>query len=170
MVRNLLSIRLFLLFGAVAIAATLAFAGCGGDNSSASVGEITVDTGSLSKEEFIKRADTICQAGRSRFNNEYAASLQKEEPGPSEAAQEAWIAGVVNKIFVPTYESTVKQINELGAPSGDEKQIAVYLDSVQQRLDELRAKPSELAGSAPFTKQQKLALAYGMKGCAGSFG
>jgi hypothetical protein len=152
------------------LALPLLVAGCGGssDSSSAAGGqEVTVTSGSLSKAEFVKQADTICEGSRSKFDkllSEYAA---KHKPGANLAG---WIDEVVHSFFLPTYENEIEQIAALGAPRGDEEKVASFLDALQKRLDEVDKVPVELSKTTtPLKGAEKLAKAYGLTGCAESF-
>jgi hypothetical protein len=163
-----MSIRAFCLLMAVLAALVLAN-GCGGGGASAS--EITVQTGSLSKAEFIKRADGICEAARSQFTREYTAFAQKNyKPTSSRSAQEALANDLVENILLPNFEKPVDEISALGAPKGDEQEIASFLNALQQRLEEIHERPLILNKTVtPFAQAEKLAKAYGLTGCAESF-
>lgn len=164
MQRSLLSIRAFCLVGTTA--ALLLFAsGCGGGSD----GEVTVKTGSLSKAEFVKRADTICKTARTQFTNEYTAFLKRNKSRISKANESALQSELVDGILIPSFKKDVEEISTLGAPSGNVKGVASFLNGLQQRLNELHADPSELSARM-FAKPAKLAKAAGLNGCAGSFG
>jgi hypothetical protein len=151
---------------AAALAAVLIAGGCGGSDS-ASGGEVTVQTGSLSKAEFIKRADAICAAARSQFTREYTAFLRRELPKSSNSDQSALQSELVDAILIPNFGKDVDEISALGAPKGDEAAVVSFLNALQQRLDELGEKPSEL-NNEMFVKPAKLAKAYGLTGCVKS--
>lgn len=146
--------------------------GCGADDGSASV---TVETGSLSKKEFIKRADAICTARRSEFTREYTTFYQKaipqDQPPPSVAEQKVLLGDLVNEVFLPTFQQVVDEISALGAPKGDEQEVSSILTVLQERLDEIEEKPRELSQTLePLSEPAKLADAYGLVGCRSSFG
>lgn len=151
---------------AAVLAALLLTAGCGSSGSSTtSADEITVETGSLSKAAFIKRADAACQAARKQFDREYAIFL-KEKFGKG-ANENALQAELVDTILIPSYSKDVEEISALGAPSGDEQQVGSFLKALQKRLEELHEKPSELSNEM-FAEPAKLATAYGLDGCVKS--
>lgn len=144
-------------------------AGCGGSGSNEV--EVSVTTGSLSKAQFISKANTLCAAARSQFNREYVAFTKAHKTPASTAAQEAWIGEVVDTILLPSYERRIKEIGALGAPSSDEQEVSEFLDTFAQRLEEIQEEPTKLSASPyPFARAAKLAKAYGLDGCASSFG
>jgi hypothetical protein len=165
MYRDFLSIRGVLVLAA-ALAVLLLASGCGSSDS-ASGGEVSVQTGSLSKAAFIKRADAICAANRNQFNQDYAAFLRSELPKSSNSDQNALRDELVETVLLPNYGKDVDEISALGAPSGDEGEVSSFLKSLQQRLDELGEKPSELSNKM-FVKPAKLAGSYGLAGCVKS--
>jgi hypothetical protein len=152
---------------AAALAILLAAGGCGGSDSSAA--DVTVETGSLSKAQFIKRADAICEANRAQFTREFTAFAQKIQRS-SKAAQEASNDDPVEKILIPNFQKDINEISNLGAPSGDEQEVGAFLEALGQRLEEIRERPTILEETVtPFAKAEKLAKAYGLTGCAESF-
>lgn len=153
----------------VALSALLVAAGCGGgdDSATGSSGDVTVETGSLSKAEFVKQASAICKKTQENFTGEAAAFVtktNKEPPKPTETGPEEKL---VETILIPNFESQVEEISELGAPSGDEEEVTAFLDSLQAVLDEASEDPQafiETEGS--FGRAPKLAQKYGLTGCA----
>lgn len=168
-----LSIKAFFVT-AVAMTALLALAsGCGGsDSSNASAGgEITVETGSLSKAEFIERADKICETSQKQVIQEFFAYIKVNKRPSSKAGQEAWMGKLVDDVLVPNYEERIAEISDVGAPEGDEEKVAAFLNAIQERLGEVQEKPNELnTNPEPWAKPIKLATAYGFTVCAQAFG
>jgi ADP-ribosylglycohydrolase len=144
-------------------------AGCGGSGESS---EITVPAGSLSKAEFVRKADAICEATRSRFAREYTALVQKyqQQGGSSQAELKVVTDAIVKAALLPNYEKGIDEIVALGAPKGDEDEVAAFLNALRERLDEIEATPTKLASTiTPFARVEKKAEAYGLTGCAESF-
>ena len=157
-----MSICRFLIIAIVLTMAAFMSVGCGGSD------EITIEGGSLPKAQFVSRADAICKSARQRFETEYAAYVKKvtKESQQSPGSQ---IEAIVGEIFIPSYEQGIDEIVALGAPKGEEAQIAAFLNALQRRLDELHASPEELSKNAtPFAKVAKLAKANGLDACAES--
>jgi hypothetical protein len=165
MQRYFLSIKAFLL--CTAAAAVLLISGCGSDDSTASSGAagVTVETGSLSKAEFIAQANEICTEGRSQIEQKFFSELKRDDSGTVDA--EGSILASTKTTIVPGYEEWVEEISDLGAPSGEEEAVAKFLNTLQLRLDEINADPTEMTTTAtPFEKVTGSAEAAGLSGCA----
>jgi hypothetical protein len=152
------------------LVAVLAVGGCGGSDDSSSGAEngsvITVSSGSLSKADFVRQADAICKEARRQYDDSFNEFAKTHKLGGSPGE---WVGEVVDTILIPTYEKQIDQINALGAPSGDEKEVSSFLNALQKRLDSMHKTPTELGESlTPFEKPAALAKAYGLAGCAAS--
>jgi hypothetical protein len=176
MQRYFLSIKGFLVFAA-ALAALLFVAGCGSSGSSATGSEtsdttsktIVVETGSLSKEQFIQQAGVICLKSRAQFDGEYEDLLKNAQPANSPKELKVLFGGVVDTLLSPIYEKLIDEISALGAPTGGEAKVAAFLNTMQNRLASMQKNPAELGETlTPFKPAEKLASAYGMTGCANS--
>lgn len=173
MYRYFLSIRGFYAL-AVALSALLLAAGCGSSGSSATdaegsegSSEVTVQTGSLSKAEFIERADAICESNRSQFSRSFEAFNREHPVGESPASKLSWLNEVVDTVLMPIYEKQVDQLSSLGAPSGDEAQMAAFVNALQRQLDAIRDNPTLFAKTiTPFKAAEGKARQYGLTGCA----
>lgn len=159
--------RALLLFAALA---TLSFAaGCGSSSSD----EIAVQTGSLSKAAFIKKADSICEASRAdlltkffKFLKAHKAIASRNDPH----AQKVVATETVNSVLVPNVEREIKQISELGAPSDYAPEVTSFLNTLDEQLGEVRADPAAMSATAtPFKQAADVAKRAGMIGCAESF-
>jgi ABC-type glycerol-3-phosphate transport system substrate-binding protein len=155
---------------AAAVATLLLAAGCGGgsgDTSTVTVGQVTVKTGSLSKDEFVEKADEICKETRKEFQAAYTKFLQeKESKAPSKIvlAEE-----LVDSVAVPHLEREIAQIGELGAPQDYANEVGSYLSALKQRLDEGKQNPVGLIASTNTFKQATSAAEKaGLRGCAAS--
>jgi hypothetical protein len=153
-----------------ALSALLLAGGCGDSDDSAtgSAGEeITVETSSLSKAEFIKQADAICQKTKSDFENAVVASLTRQRTNPVKPTEASPEEKLVETTLVNTYQKQIDEISELGAPSGDEEDIAAFLNTLQQVIDSAGEDPiAFIENDVSFGKAPKLAIAYGLTGCA----
>ncbi len=152
----------------LAAVATAAAAGCGGDSSgsddaaSASPAPTTVTSSSLSKSAFLKQGNAICTKGAKQVETALA-NLGKLKGKAAEAAARAFVP-----TFVAMVESVIGEIQELGAPSGDEAEVEAILSAMQQAGKEGSEDPEatieDLARS--FKKPDKLASDYGLTSCA----
>lgn len=149
--------------GAIVAAAALVLgaAGCGGGDDSSSTSSTAA---ALSKDEFVTQANQICADGNKEIS---AAQNEAFSVGPPvQDKVEQFITATV----IPSVQSQVDGIRALGAPAGDEDQVAAILDSAQGAIDDATADPSLLEGSQssdPFAETNKLAAAYGLTECAG---
>jgi hypothetical protein len=150
------------------IAALLLATGCGGGSSNS---EVTVQTGSLSKAEFVKKADAICEAARTEFLAMYSAFLKAHSSEVNSAqSQEALFTEMVETILSPNIEGQIEQISELGAPTDYAPKATSFLNALQKRIDEASEDPAGLTTTAfPFKKAEDVAKGVGMNGCAESF-
>jgi hypothetical protein len=167
----LLGIRRFLLL-ACALTATVLVSGCGGSGGDS--GEVTVETGSMSKAEFVKRADGICESTRTQFTTEFSKAIrenQKLVKEGSAAQQQAFRKEVVEKFVVPIYQKTVDGISTLGAPQSYSKEVSQFLNALQHRLTEIEEDPEVISGTPyPFEKVAGIADKISLDGCVESFG
>jgi hypothetical protein len=145
-----------MLAGALAIAIV---AGCGGGSDSSS------SSSSLTKAQFIKQADAICEKGDKETSKEVEAFVEENNVDtnkPTKKQQEE----VITEVVAPNVQGQVEQISELGAPSGDEKKIEAMVDAVEEGVEEIEADPKKLIeGQNPLGKGSKLAKEYGLKAC-----
>jgi hypothetical protein len=162
-----LSTRGFFL-AAATLAAILFAVGCGSSGN----GEVTVQTGSLSKAEFIEKADAICEGTRTEFLAKFTNFVKAHQTDPGNTQnQEALLGEVVESIMSPSFEKEIDQISELGAPGDYAPEVASFLNALQERLDEAHEDPAGLNTSPrPFKKTENVAKGAGLEGCAESFG
>jgi hypothetical protein len=138
-----------------AIATAVLAAGCGGgsDDETASP---SVETSSISRAEFVKRAEGIC-----------AKATRETEPVIEEGPSGDSGVEAIEAVFLPGAEDVVAEVRELGAPSGDQAQVEKLLTALQEAVDELEAQPAssleELAER--FHRFGTLAGNYGLQSC-----
>ncbi len=151
---------------AATIAALLFAIGCG----SSSDAEVAVQTGSLSKAEFIEKADAICQTTRDEFLTKYTAFFKAHKSDFGNKQKEKALLGeMVETLLTAHVEGKIDQISKLGAPDDFAPEATAFLDALQTRLGEVRENPVELtATSDPFIKAEEAARKAGMDGCAES--
>jgi hypothetical protein len=161
-----------LCLGLIVILVGLFVAGCGGggdEDSQAASEEVSVDTGTLSKTEFIKQADGICQKGNEEVQAGVEAVVQKY--GKQEYAEPLLVAKapeLVNTVLAPSFEKQIDQILDLGAPEGDEAEVSGILTAMSDIVDDAEERPKDFArNSDPFQASAQLAQNYGLKVCGG---
>jgi len=117
--------------------------GCGSGEGTAAA--------SLPKSKFIMRADLICSdAGNEQAK--MAAEYLFDHPGAKEA-------DLVVPAAIPPLEKELRELEELGGPSGQEEEFETYLQEYAKALDALKAEPQAALSPAnnPFTKANELA-------------
>jgi len=144
----------------------LVAAGCGSSNSSSS----TSTAAALTKAEFLKKGNAICNKGNQQINKvAHQTFTKKKYPNgpPPKSVQTKFVTGTV----IPSVQSQIDGIKALGAPTGDEAQVAAIVDSAQSALDKAKADPTTLLQNNPkndpFAKANQLTKAYGLTACGG---
>ena len=147
---------------AAVVAITMLVAGCGG-GSDASSG------GSISKEEFIAKADAICKKGNKRMEAELFKFLRKSRSGgsltkPSVEDNEKFIVTVL----IPSLKQEISELKELGVPEGDEEKVDAMIAALEEGLETAEDDPETVAaGTADivFGIASRLAGEYGIETC-----
>jgi len=149
------------LIAAVVVAAILV-AGCGGgDDSSGS--------GSISKEEFITKADAICKASSKRMEKKLFLFLRKNRTGgslrkPSVTQNEKFIVTVL----IPNLEQEIKELKALGVPAGDEEKVDAMIAALEEGLETAENETATVAAGTSdmvFGIASRLAGEYGLETC-----
>jgi hypothetical protein len=143
--------------GAMVIA--LAVAGCGGGSDSSS------STGSISKEQFIAKADAICKRGTERLQSAIVTVLKKPQnlAKVSQAKQEK----IVTTAMVPNVNREVKELRALGVPDGDEEKVDAIITALEEGVETAERTPEVVTKSsdAVFGISSRIAGEYGATVC-----
>jgi hypothetical protein len=152
--------RGFLGPAAVALAAWV-LSGCGSGD--------TTTTASLSKAEFVRKANAICAKDAQRMQKDFQAfsSEHNDNPNPSRAEYEEFIA----KVIEPNLTHQIRTIRALGSPASDAGTVEEILSAVEEGLRTAGEKPELVTrGNAEiFGKAIKLAATYGLTACAQAY-
>jgi hypothetical protein len=153
--------------GLIALIAVLTIAslaaGCGGDDETA--------TASLTKAEFVKRADAICDKGNERFQTLYEKYVRAHEndapeiePGGKRTLAQS--TEITERALAPVVKQEVDEIRALGAPSGDGRRVAEILDAIEDGLKKVEEDPTVVGNTEEeFSKPHELATEYGLEVC-----
>lgn len=149
------------LFGVLAIAVVIA--GCGSSSNEES-------TSSLTKAEFIKQGDAICQKANDQNEGEFEAFAKENGISESKAPTEAQEEEIATGILLPSISGQLEGIRALGAPEGEEEQVNEILETVEGEVEEAEAEPAvlfeeEKGAESPFAEGNKMAREYGFKVC-----
>jgi hypothetical protein len=142
-----------------AFAVVVLFAGCGG-------GEDSSASGSISKEEFIAKADAVCAKTNKRMETELGKFLTSGEQitNLSKADNERF----VTKVLIPNLEKEIDEIKALGVPTEDEERAKAMVAALEEGLETAEADPEALAASSSdivYGIATRLAGEYGLKVC-----
>ena len=154
--------------GALALVAILTVglvaAGCGSSSSSTST------AAALTKAEFLKKGNAICNKGNQQINKVAHQTFSKKKyPNgpPPKSVQTKFVTDTV----IPSVQSQIDGIKALGAPAGGEAQVKAIVDAAQSALDKAKADPTVLlqnnSKNDPFAKADQLTKAYGLTACGG---
>lgn len=140
-------------------AAGLVVGACGNDDA----GEAGAD--SITKAEWIARADAICAEGNQRVQKQVGGRLAGLEPG-SPTFDRAH-ARILSEVALPDLRDQVAQISALGAPRGDEERVDAILAAVRAGIDESTADPAAFnAPDGSIAEAASLIGEYGSKVCS----
>lgn len=144
---------LFLLMSASALFAL----GCGN-------GAGGIVTGEISKQAFLKKADTVCTETYNRVKVGFQAFVKgKSNP----FSQPGEVKEFADTVLIPAKQQEVRRLRALGAPEGDGDEVEGILAAYEEGIERAEDDPQEAVSSAPgvFTKATDLSEAYGLKTC-----
>ena len=125
---------------------------------------LAATTKPLTKAQFVKKANALCDAARTAFVpvGQQFASLRGSNPTPAQ------ISAFIDA-FAGVVQTQITKTAALKPPKRDQSKITKFLHENQTDLDKLKADPQLLAGGqSPFLAADTLARAYGLEGAAGS--
>ncbi|WP_232681220.1 hypothetical protein [Nocardioides sp. R-C-SC26] len=136
-----------------ALVLALALAACGSDDSDGDNGE-SEETSSISKADFVEKANAICEAGD-----------EKEEDFAEPTTEDEAIDLVRNDVL-PNISDQIQQIRDLGFPEGDEDLLGGILDDADAIIAEIDADPiAALQQENPFAEVGEAMNEYGITEC-----
>jgi hypothetical protein len=145
---------------AVALGA-LAFAGCGGGDTTSS-GDSAKQ---LTKAELIKQGDEICaQMFKRRFADVNAYLAKKPQAANSDSGKEEMVVVAI----LPSVQPTSEKLDALSPPDGDEGAYEEILQGIADALKQAEEDPLSVlpGGSDPFAVTRKDAGLFGFKLCS----
>jgi hypothetical protein len=146
------------LAGIVAIA--MISGGCGSEGDSAT-------TASLTKAEFIEKADAICSKTGERYKAKVAVFAKKHGLNDYEQPTKAQREEVMTAVILPALSAEAEDLDRLGAPEGDEEEVEAIVEGIEGAVERAEDEPGSVfeKGSGSFKKVNKLARAYGLEIC-----
>jgi len=143
-----------MLAGALALAA---IAGCGGSDSEES----------LSKAQYIKQGDAICQEAYDEYQSEYDAYAKEHGIKKGAFPSRKQLYEVMEEFYIPSREARLAGLQELNPPSADEDEVEAILAATEDGLEKANKNAQLLFGETPypFEKANDLSTAYGFEVC-----
>jgi hypothetical protein len=138
--------------------------GCGGGDDEGSGVATTVAASSITKAQFVKKANAICQKGKAQLAGGLAAFVKLHEKEPVEDT--AVIAA--KTILRPNLQAQVDQIRTLGAPRDDVAEIEAFSVALLNGIDQIVIKESSTTQESMqlLRPAGNVALKYGIDQCA----
>jgi hypothetical protein len=145
------------------LALVVLIAGCGGGDDSTTT--TTTSKAPLTKAEFIRKGDVICQTGNGVSATEIE-EFAKDNGFGSKEPSKAQFEEIVTEVLVPNLERQADELDALIPPPEDKAQVEAIIDSLREAISEIAKNPTELEGSA-LAEPIRLENAYGFKVCGG---
>jgi hypothetical protein len=116
----------------------------------------------IGKTAFLRQGNGICSATLRAVSNE-AIPLIGQAPEQKRQTVEAELAV---EVMAPALSEEVEQLQALGVPPGDEKEVSAILAAIEEVSEKAAKTPETVAGSSKaFTKAANLAERYGLDSC-----
>lgn len=141
-----------------AMVVALVVAGCGGGDSSTTAG-------SISKEEFITKANAICKKGTARLQKAIFTALKN--PRNLTKVSEAEQIKIVKTAMVPNISQEAKELRALGIPEGDEEKVEAMISALEEGVETAEQDPQAVTNSSDvvFGISSRIAGEYGLTAC-----
>ena len=125
--------------------------GCGGS-----------DPEPLTKTEFGQQGNKICKEATKTRGEAIAKVIEETDPKTDQVkAQEKAIQS-----GLPSYEKAAEQIDDLGAPEGEEEMVESLVGAMEEAAERVKADPhTATVSNVPFKEADKLATEMGLTEC-----
>lgn len=169
------------LTGLLAVLGLLLLAGCGGSSSGGTSARTNAQpseqgattkarplTGTLTKAQFLKKADAICVKGTAAMSRGDAAFWSKHRPTGGKAPGQALVNQLQLKAILPVRERELRRLRAIGLPRGDEQRVETILDAWQEGVEKGEEDPGSLDAGGPefaFYKAYTMGIDYGLEKC-----
>ncbi len=109
----------------------------------------------MNRAQFVQEANSICQS----------AEVERSEALEEAADGDPKVSELAIDALQPVEEMT-EELDELGAPAGDENEIEAIVRAFEASIREVRADPADpTAAIAAFAEPSQLAEGYGLTDC-----
>lgn len=145
-------LRFVALIALLALAGLIAGCGGGGDST-------TVTTSSLSKAAFVKKANAICEEGRSQ--------ALAYKPASEKGSEKQVVTATIHEGILPAIQEAMEEVRELGAPEGDEAKVEAIIVGNEEMVERAKGKSYKYLAEMEedFLPIAEKARSYGIDGC-----
>jgi hypothetical protein len=139
-------------------------AGCGSAGS-AETGA-AVSTSRLTKAEFVRAGEAICERGDKEIHRGAVAFKGKLGIGPKGSLTKAQEEELVEKVVVRSVRTQAKDLAKLGPPKGGLQEEVALVEGLEAVAEAGEDDPGKiLVAAGPVARANKAATAYGVKEC-----
>jgi hypothetical protein len=143
------------LIACILAALSLLFAGCGGGDD---------ETSSLTKAQFVKQGNALCKKAEEEKGKAIKSLVAKLNPRAQFTMERK--EQLVVTIILPPYEQTTEDLQNLGAPEGDEEKVEAIVKAREEAAKKTKADPGvAVTSTREFVDANKLATDYGLTSC-----
>jgi hypothetical protein len=150
------------LLAAMTLALLLMLLGCGAGDESTGSAE------SMTKTDFVKKANAICAQADKEISRVYGRYSKKPYPG-GKRPTEAVMNRVAEEVVIPARRKQVQRLRALGAPPGEEQRVRRILAAIEEGIEkgEEDRRTLRATGGAEyaFTKALELEVDFGLVKC-----
>jgi hypothetical protein len=154
-----------LMIAALSLVAVLVAAGCGSDSDDSSASGGT--DASLTKAQFIKEADAICNKGNKRKLALFRSYGKKNELGEQKPLQGQSMEDLISNVLLPEVQKQAEALGEMTTPPGEEAKVDAVVEAVEDSIKKAEPDPESVLtrGTSPFLASNKVAQEYGFEVC-----
>lgn len=136
---------------------SLLVAGCGGDDDA--------DAQQIDKAAFVKEARQICEQASGKLAAKTTQISTRESEKPNYDFKKGQIT-LIEDALIPSLEEELGQLRELGIPKEAKKDAETFLNTYQEAIDEMKAKPNTgLETPAPYEEIELVGRKFGVAEC-----
>jgi hypothetical protein len=148
----------------VVVAAVGLLAGCGSSDDDGT----TDSSASLTKADFVTQGNEICTEGNEEIESGIEGFAEENGLSGNDQPTEEQVEELATDILIPSVAKQVEELRDLGAPSGEEKEVNAFLDKAESTVEEVEADPSLITdeeGESPFASVNREATSLGLTTC-----
>jgi hypothetical protein len=143
----------------VAVVASIGILGCGSSGSESSA------EAPLTRAQFLRQGDQICQKGLRKKDEAVKAALGKSFPTKDKALLQKARTELVEEVLT-VYGNIADRLGDLTPPQKDEAAVAGILAKMHRDIEKGEARPEDAGNLVLLVAARRAAEAYGLTGCA----